>query len=470
MAAFPFTVNVSQAGAAALTGRDERKPKNAKRDIAELWLPLWDRHLGLQELSLLLSEGRVSLGTRAAETGVDFARAASSFGLDRGITEFQRTAFLMRNGQNFMSIPLGRFSVSDTRDSDLLNEIDGWLLRFRRACNEKAPARLAQALLRLEQAIFDFCRYGGPTRFAEILCALGEAEKRLAIAEGWRTEKRIRPLGGLSPQWITAANDNSLEFELALALAGIHDPQFKVGPLRTNLEPVSTDGYKGRYAQIKWAENGRSVVWNSADLCVNLAAVLDRRLMDGKREGCANLPLAFQHAVSLESIAAFLYGAVNRKKLAELLWGIILIDRNGSYPHFPSARVNGTVVLPRAYALLKLLFLPRPIMIPSNPEGTRETRFTRIGESGIRILPEACVLSLLRAGRVNEACAIASRRLHSSGLAPILVEWEDLGSINGLGLASALLIPITEAHIGTLLGIVTRPTQHPICSPEVERR
>jgi CRISPR-associated protein Csx17 len=122
MAAFPFTVNVTGAGAASLAGGDGRKPKQAKREVAEMWLPLWSKALGLSELTTLLGEGRASIGRRPATTGVDFARAAARLGVDRGITQFQRVAFLMRNGQNFMGISVGKFDVTFRRDVDLLRD------------------------------------------------------------------------------------------------------------------------------------------------------------------------------------------------------------------------------------------------------------------------------------------------------------------------------------------------------------
>ena len=111
MAAFPFTVRVTGAGHGALGLRDSVKPKQAKREIAEIWLPVWSQFLGLGELASLLSEGRASVGQRAAETGLDLARATARLGVERGITQFQRVAFLMRNGQSFLGVSLGSFAV-----------------------------------------------------------------------------------------------------------------------------------------------------------------------------------------------------------------------------------------------------------------------------------------------------------------------------------------------------------------------
>ncbi|MFX9938975.1 hypothetical protein ABTP77_21710, partial [Acinetobacter baumannii] len=72
----------------------------------EIWLPLWSSPCSLAELSALFSEGRATLKRRVAKDGLDFARAVARLGVDRGITQFQRYSFLMRNGQSFFATPI----------------------------------------------------------------------------------------------------------------------------------------------------------------------------------------------------------------------------------------------------------------------------------------------------------------------------------------------------------------------------
>jgi CRISPR-associated protein Csx17 len=473
VAAFPFTVNVVGAGSPSLAMKDDRKPKQAKREIAELWLPLWSRPLSLGELQHLLSEGRASLGSRSMESGTDMARAAATLGVNRGIREFARTSFLMRNGQSFLSVPLGRFQVGgDRSDADLLREIDPWLDGFRRACSgDNVPARFTTALRAIDSAVFDFCLYDGETHFQSILIALGAAERDLATAERFREEKFLRPLSGLSSAWIAAANaPDHGEFEIALALAGLDDPTHAIDPIRSNLESVTVwrnaDGSIGA----KWAEKDRAVVWNAADLSANLAAVLDRRVMDGGRKGCADLPLASPSVVSPSSIAAFLRAELDDSKIEDLLWGLMLIDRGnergsalpGGVQH-QGTPGGSPVPLPPLYALLKLLFLPRPLLASRAANGTVRWRLANAHEDGIRIRPEPAILSLLRAGRVGEAAAIAMRRLRSSGLNPLPHrrsggpsrdgEWSEvrLSTREGQRLAAALLIPIRADAVNALV-------------------
>jgi CRISPR-associated protein Csx17 len=444
MAAFPFTVNVSGAGAGSLAEIDGRRPKAAKRDIAEMWLPLWERPVSIAEISALLSEGRATIGRRLAENGTDFARAAAGLGVDRGISAFQRVAFLMRNGQNFMGISLGRFEVKARRHIDLLREIDPWLSRFRQACTDKAPAHFARALRRIDRAIFDYSRYGGDSEgdpfFQAIIVALGNAERELTTGESLRS--KVRPLR-FSSEWIVATQDTTPEFELALSLAGIYDGSGKIGPLRANMETID-------WKKLDWAVKDRAVVWDSASLSANLSAVLARRVMDGLRAGCESLPLASSCGASLDSIACFLAGEVDENRLEGLLWGLTLAHHTNIV--LPRARVNDAPLLPREFALLKLLFLPSPLR-------------TRAGE--VVIKPEPTILSLLAANRVGEACQIAMRRLRVSGLAPLphrtsggVVRddtWCEQIPLNGQRLAAALIFPISQQAISELTELVLRP-------------
>src|SRR5206468_6380350 len=152
---------------------------------------------------------------------------------------FTRLSFLKRSGKAFLAAPLGRVQVCQREAVDLLRQLDPWLDRFRRACADKnVPPRFKGVLRNIEEAIFEFCQYGGQAFFQAIVMALGRAERELAGAERFRTDKRLTPVAGLSADWIAAANDNTPEFEIALALAGIYDRDGRIGQLRSNLEPI----------------------------------------------------------------------------------------------------------------------------------------------------------------------------------------------------------------------------------------
>ena len=461
VASFPFTTKLSPIGYSGLESKDRERPTDAKRDIAEVWLPIWSNFTSIREIRNLIGEGRASIKRRRAITGLDFALAATGLGTDRGLKAFYRTCFLVRNGKSFMSIPLGRFDIRARQEVDLIREIDRWLGRFRIAAsdgkNRKAPPRFKSALRRIESAIFDFCQFGSTTRFGEILCALGQAERELAVMDGKvGQDNKVEPLSGLSPEWLKAANDGSIEFELALALATIWDPERKIGPLRSNLETVTWFKHLDWKGYTTWAARQKSVVWTSADLIANLVEVLERRMLDGSRSNCENVPLAGRHKASLNAISAFIAGGmeplnkVDDARIEELLWGMVLIDHTKPCQKL---QYNGSEAppTPRAYALLKLLFLSDEIE-------------TKTGK--VRIKPEARVLSLLRAGRADEACTIAARRLRISKVIPMPHgritprdgDWgEATECIDPRRLAAALLFPINKDSVEYLKRQVIRP-------------
>ncbi len=461
-ASFPFTVR------AIASGFDSPASKEEAASRGELWLPLWMRAVNKDGLCHLLGEGRADVSGRTARDATDFARAVAGLGVDRGVHSFSRTAFLKRSGKAFLSTPLGRFDVCGRAEADLLREVDTWLSSFRRATGDKnAPSRFIAALRRIDSAVFDFCRYGDKPRFQRVLVALGRAERELALTEGKVGNSKIKPkpLAGLSKDWINAANDNSREFDIALALSQLHDP--KIGPLRANLEPVIIGRTRTGDLYSYWAEKDRAVVWNAADLAVNLANVLQRRLMDGQRNGCESLPIASCFAASLDTVAALIDGKLDDRRIEELIWGLMLIKDYGANHPRQSSIGAGDIPLPREYALLKLLFLPRPLTADRKADRV-VWRLAREGESGITIRPEPRILPLLRAGRVGEACRLAAQRLRISALQPMPgplpdgrirdANWAELprDSRRARRLAAALLVPIGSEAVDHLVQLVCR--------------
>lgn len=458
-ASFPFTVRAVAAGFDSSAKQDEVESRG------ELWVPLWTRPTNTSELRQLFGEGRAEVSGRPARTGTDFARAIAGLGVDRGIAGFTRLVFLKRSGKAFLATSMGRFAVTERHEADLLRQVDPWLNAFRQAAGDKnAPPRFGSSLRRIDSAIFDFCKYGGPAHFQQILIALGQAERELTIAERFREEKQLKPLASLSRDWIEAADDGSAEFQLVRALASLDDAEGKIGPLRANLEAVD---WKRRYRA--WAEKDRAVVWNAVDLATNLANVLQRRVMDGQRAGCRALPLASNSMVPLETIAAFLEADLDDQRIEVLLWGLALIEQR-SGPNIGQPiwmKETNDRPIPRTYALLKLLFLPR-LLVGEPYRGEIRWRLAREGEAGIAIRPEPRILPLLRAGRIGEACRIAAQRLRVSGLSPIpgaLPDgrtrddaWSELTSDprRAQRLAASLLIPIDSASVNRLVHLVCR--------------
>lgn len=463
-AAFPFTVRPRAVGTGSLS-EDEMTESRG-----ELWLPIWDRRACLPELQALFAEGRAELNGQPAQDAVDFARAVAELGVARGIRSFSRYVFLQRSGKAYLATASIRFDVPNQprQANELLQSLDRWLERFRRACSTKdAPLRLRSALHKIDSSIFDYCRYGRRQEIQRLLIELGQAERALALTAGKRGGKEIcPPLGGLPTNWLKETYDRSAEYNIALSLASLYDREKNIGPFRVNLEAVTLGNNRW-----SWSQPGPPVVWNSTNLVTNMASVLRRRMMDASREGSKELPLHATFALSTDAIAAFLVGSVDDSHIERLVWGLTAIDHRQQYPSsLLHPMVNRAVLpLPREYALLKLLFLPGPIVRESRgAEHKPRWRFVRHNETGITIRSEPRVLPLLRANRVDDACQVSYQRLIASGLTPLpgpkasgvwrKFDWGRTRSLflNATRLAGALLLPINDGALNRIISLVTR--------------
>lgn len=453
-ASFPFTVNTTAAGNGSLSeGEDSR---------GEIWLPLWRNPVRLTELRQIFAEGRAQVGRRQARNAVDFARAIAGLGIDRGLTGFARYSFLKRSGKSYLAASLGRFETASTAENaHLLDELDDWLDRFRRACaGDNVQPRFTAALRRLDEAIFAYCRLGGAVRFGEIVRALGACEQALAFNPQrpgiiGQSKIAISPVPVLSNAWLRAAQEDSPEFRIALALAAIR-AKGEIGALRTNLEAVSPTRWGWQWAEPK---DRFASVWAGDDLTRNLQAVLERRLVDAMRFGLDSLPLESHFSAGIDDITDFLSGQVDDNWLAEWLWGLALIDLNrASWQDLATPQpTSWRRPVPRAYALLKLLFLPAYHALKT--EGDKP------------LVPEPSILSHLRAGRLNAACETAARRLRASGYVPMP------GPMSGRGIrpmdytlpsplatrmVAALLIPVAQTdRLAALVLRVSDPNVEP---------
>jgi CRISPR-associated protein Csx17 len=431
---FPFTVRNSNVGYGTAIGGENIR--------AELWLPLWSRLSGYAEVAHIFREGRVQFSRqrKAVRTGFDFARAVAELGVDRGIESFQRFAFIERNGQANLAAPLGRFEVRERPRAALLHQVDRWLDSFSRAASgDKVQPRFVHARQHIEDAIFRLCESGSADHLREVLISLGAAEAELARAEKFRSEKKLRPLSGLRLSWVGQCNDGSDEFRLATALASIFGEE-SGGSIRENMEPVVVTEKR-----VDWAVNSVRAIWGNGALEDNLAAVLHRRSIEARAHSLSHPILTSSRFASLKTITAFLNGETDDAKLEELLRGLALLDwpkaEQGSKPQTQVRDIPSA--LPRAYALLKLLFLPGG-----------EFQRDHSGES-ITIKHEPAMVPLLRAGRLPDALQVAYQRLRAIGLVPATKNFHYDNS-QGTRLAAALLIPIDEPSIRALAALVLR--------------
>jgi CRISPR-associated protein Csx17 len=456
-AAFPFTVDPNPVGyGSAAEGEDVR---------AEIWVPEWIRPTTLGELTLLLAEGRAQLGRRQARTAVDFARAAVTLGVSSGLGAFHRYGVVKRNGLSYFAAYLGRFPVRTMPRARLLDQLDPWLAPLRRlAGDDKAPPRFAIAVRRIDAAMLAACRYGADEeRMQAVLRAAGRAEAELANGAKVRADfPGLRPLAGLSADWLKASNDGSLEFRLAASLSFLPGVRDRHRPFRMYLEPVVPVGKRN------WAFDAAApgVVWSNTELPSNLGAVLVRRLRDAGGESTEGIGEGPQHPLwspgrfrpRLADVLAFLGGETDDQKLAELLWALTAVSPKAPGFRFRKPRPAPGPQVPTDYAVLKLIFLDSPAIRP----GT--TAPVPIGN-------EPQTLTLLRAGRLDEAVEVACRRLQVSGF-PTYLAGPVAGRVKRIGgfprdpertrrLLAALLFPLRDREVERLLELTVRKLEAP---------
>ena len=437
--AYPFCVRTAGVGYSSADQSDESLSR------AEMWMPLWRSPVSMSAVSTLFGEARVETNRRTARNGVDFARALASYGVDRGIDEFERFGFQQRNGLAYFAVPLGRFKVRAVPAvEELLAPLDRWLDRFRRAAtSSNAPARAGLALRNLESSILALCQRGTSTDVQALLISLGEAEAALVVSRQLR-ETGISPLPALAPDWLIHAQDNTPEFRVAAALAGIqHD---KVGPLRRHFEPLEPASWSTRYPRWAGDSNDPAVVWGGGGLVRNLNAVLKRRMIQVLQLGKQNLeetllaPLGGRFSAPLTDVAEFIEGNLDDRRIETLLRALILINwRAVKRDHRPKPKIRVPRHPDAAYALLKLCHLPY-----------------RLNDAEIRLTPVIAHRAI--AGDGTTACRLAARRLNSSGLTPATnIVFCD--GDRARRTAAALMIPISSNSAGRLYTRVLRLTE-----------
>jgi CRISPR-associated protein Csx17 len=445
--AYPFCVRSSGVGYASAALSDELADK---ANTEEMWLPLWSRLCTCEELMTVFGEGRSQLPKRKAVTGIDFTRAIVGLGVDRGITEFQRIGFFVRNGKSVFATPLGRVSVRRNARADLLADVDQWLDRLRHKAlvqeKPKAPASVRRTVNQIERDILDLCRDGSSNSVQSVLRSLGRAEQSLAKSLKWTTKETvsIRPLHSLSQEWIEAANTNTREYRLAVSIAGMR-VSFGQGKetlwLRQHLEPLKRMEKPG-YFRAQWSEKSSEsdVVWHEGHLTDAFNDILARRIIRVEQSGAEGWPDWSTRYAKLEDITDFIEGRTDDGLLADLLWGLSLIDwqkvretdtASCRTVHYNWKRDEIHRAVPSSfYALLKLCF-----------------RRAENGEEAIPLVP--AIHNRARSGQGLEASRLAVRRLRGSGLAPLVNELPIAQDI-ARRTAAALIFPVSPRDLSLL--------------------
>jgi len=434
---YPFSVRSTASGYGSSTNMDEDSSKS--RD--ELWVPIWTESISLNEVRRVFSEGRSTIGRKISVNGIDFARSIAMLGVDRGIDEFQRYGFQVRNGLAYFATPLGRFKVKRNPDADLVMEIDSWFDRFRYKCTkEDAPASFSRTMNNLDRSILDICKREGPSILQNLLKDLGRCEKAMVTGLTWTLNSNLRPVPPLSQKWLEKADDGSVEFRLAASLASVYGKYGKdFIPIRYNLEPVNRSVVDGKMKSVWWANEGNTqYVKPSGTLAKTLNSIMERRLITASQCNDDEYPDHGTVAANTSDIADFIEGRINDQKMIDLLWGFLLIDWNSvSEPRIVKhSREDG--ILPGAdYSIMKLCY--------HNWHG-----------SDIEIKLNGQIHRNASRGNGMKALELAIRRLRGSGIVPA-VDVFPISRSRSERIAASMLFPISTGSALMLKDNVTRP-------------
>ncbi len=382
----PFTVRASTVGYGSSAAQDEAR--------AEIWTPIWSRAASYRELKVLLREGRASVDERPATNGIQFAEAACSLGVDRGIDGFVRYSLLKRRGDSYVALPAGQFPTGYRSEGDRIRELRPIIDRI--DAGEIATSG-KDVRRKLDNAIFEALLRGGPSRVKAVVSALGSMLRWFAVRG-----KRVWTPAPLDPDaWIEACG-GGVEVRIAAALSSIYDVE--AGGVREQLFGT-----------------GPNLGWTGQTVAERMTNTIEARarLADSKRS--QQNPFAGAFVLDPGDTTLFIEGATDDESIQDLLFGFTCLKWQG----YRQGRVSSEAEAMPVYQLLKHLFLPSPVRW--NGE-----------EKRLRYDPR--VVSLLRAGRVADAAEVAIHRLRAAGLNPVDAEYE--GGVDASRLAAALLIPV----------------------------
>lgn len=432
-AALPFQVRGSTAGFAT-SAPDEAA-------LAELWAPEWAEPCRLDEVTHLLAEGRSEWNAHPARSGLDFARAVASLGVDRGLAAFTRHVFVDRLGQSPLAVPADRIEVGERGGVSLLARLDSWLEPLRRT----APAGVAMRVRALDQALFSHARDGGASRLADVFAALGrlhEAVSRSGAAREATGRPLVLPPGKDLVAELRPAVEADAEVRVALALATQRDekdqPAPTVGGLRPLLSPVDAEPRKGSWPH--WTERPVDASL-PAGLTTALAEAARRRAFPGAvaDSEAEDLPpavhgvrVAFERGQTLRpaDVRAVIAGELDEQRIADLLAGMLAVDWRGTPDAAPAAASDERIADP-ALDLLLPFTATAPITIPTEDGAARQ----------VLLRPDSAWPSLLAAGRTAEVLRDAARRLTISGLRHVISPGG--APHDGAHLAIALLLRVS---------------------------
>ena len=383
----PFTVRSITVGYGSASRADEAR--------AEVWTPLWGRPVRYSELRVLLREG---IQGRPAKNTLEFAEAAASLGVDRGIDQFVRYSLLKRRGDSYVALPVGTFSTEYRSNSDCIREF--LVLLDRLVDLPKGAEELRRSV---EEGVYRALLTGRPDEMPVIVAAFGRMLRRAVTTAELRLPHRALK----AAPWLKVCGfEGDPSVRIAAAVASIFDRE--TGPVANNL-----------------CKGGSGYAWTGKALPERMISVLERRIQSAHAVETRRNPLGGCCEIDPGDVTLFIEGSVNDVLIEDLIFAFLTLDWQG----FEPTRCSSVEVLP-AYAALKCLFLPGEIKRGDDPKF---------------LVADRRILAALSADDIEDATSMAVNRLRIAGLRPLDVTYE--GGVDPRRLAAALLIPVRQGNL-----------------------
>jgi CRISPR-associated protein Csx17 len=270
-----------------------------------------------------------------------------------------------------------------------------------------------------------------------VLTALGATERALSQNFSWTTETiYLRPLHGLKRRWLDEADNGFPEFRLAQSIAStsawLGD---KTLWFRQHLEAIEWNNKQHCWGWNKNASN--DVTWHDGNLIDSLNAMLARRVMRVAQSGAKDWRDWSPRPACLNDVTDFIEGRTNDALLADLIWGLSLLDWHQVKPLSPEFRDAPEAIPSSFYALLRLCF--------RRADGNNEA---------VPLVP--AILHRAMSGDGKAASELAAQRLRASGQAPLVDELPVADNI-AKRTAAAMLFPISRDDFRQLEKMIIKP-------------
>lgn len=451
--AFPFVTS-----GAAPTSSGE-----AGKNLGELWLPVWEKPMSLPEVTALFQRGRAEVNGRGATTAPAFAAAILQRGVDAGIREFRRFLLLRTTSENTFEsrlatvVPVACKAESATAAA-LTRMVE---FRDRLPADRKKGTRWIYAGLRgpLDEALVAFAERPEPETARAAVDAMISALRKADRNRGHRQSKSAKPRRSpiqfqqLPGAWAGSlldadGGDACAEARIGLALASLFAGKKIAATKRENaalfLPYWLGVEMRGPFSTMPEAVPFRRV-WGAGTLPTNLAAVLQRRLIE--EEPVAEPPFGAWHRVELGDIETWLIGAADNAEVERWAMRFSLFHwQKGDVPAI--AKLLGYADQPDTtsadlalFALFKPLF-QRTLLSALLPDSSRC--------DAAKVGPLPGIAAQLARGDLSVAVRLARNAYRAAGIEPARLPSAEFACGDPQRLLAALLIPSRGSRLTEL--------------------